>query len=332
MGFQSDTHPTERRQTLKSRRTCEWILFLVVLISFWAAPEAQALQVSPTSLSFTVVQGGTNPPSQTLSFYKKNRVLKSWSITDSAPWVSVSPTSGTISTETEKIITTVNSAGLAAGSYQAKVTITLVGPKGGISTTSVPVTLTVTAVSTPPTISLSPTSLSFTGTQGGTNPAVKTTSITNTGGGTLSWTVSDNAAWLSLSPASGTTTTETDAVTASVNLAGHAAGTYNATITATATGATNSPRTMPVTLTVTSPATSSATLTWNANTESDLAGYKIYVGTVPGVYGPPTSVGNVTTCQVPNLATGQTYYFSVTAVDTSGNESLYSNEVSKSIY
>ena len=72
------------------------------------------------------------------------------------------------------------------------------GLKQLLSPASVPV------VSVNPAIGASPTSLSFTATQGGGNPATQTVSISNTGGGTLSWTASDNAAWLTLSPASGT--------------------------------------------------------------------------------------------------------------------------------
>jgi hypothetical protein len=37
-----------------------------------------------------------------------------------------------------------------------------------------------------------------------------------------------------------------------------------------------------------------ATLRWDANTEPELAGYKLYYGTAPGAYGTPVSVGNVT--------------------------------------
>jgi fibronectin type 3 domain-containing protein len=43
-------------------------------------------------------------------------------------------------------------------------------------------------------------------------------------------------------------------------------------------------------------------------------------------------VGNVTAYAVTNLGVGTTYYFAVTAYNTSGVESSFSNEVSKSIY
>jgi hypothetical protein len=100
---------------------------------------------------------------------------------------------------------------------------------------------------TQPTIGVSPTSLSFTATAGGANPANQTISITNTGAGTLNWTASADASWLSVSPASGTAPST---LTASVNITGLAAGTYNGNITISAAGATNTPVTVPVTLTV----------------------------------------------------------------------------------
>ena len=98
-----------------------------------------------------------------------------------------------------------------------------------------------------PTIGVSPSSLSFSATVGGANPANQSLNISNTGGGTLNWTASDNATWLTISPTSGTAPST---VTASVNISGLAAGTYNGTITVSATGATNSPVNVPVTLIV----------------------------------------------------------------------------------
>ncbi len=69
------------------------------------------------------------------------------------------------------------------------------------------------------------------------------------------------------------------------------------------------------------------TLAWDANTEPDVSGYKLYSGTATRVYGTPITVGNVLTYTVTGLADGQTFYFAVTAYDTFGNESGYSNEV-----
>jgi hypothetical protein len=73
--------------------------------------------------------------------------------------------------------------------------------------------------------------------------------------------------------------------------------------------------------------TATATLTWSANTEIDLAAYKIYFGTASGTFGLPISAGNTTSYQVTGLTIGQTYKFVVTAVDTSNNESNFPNEV-----
>jgi hypothetical protein len=75
----------------------------------------------------------------------------------------------------------------------------------------------------------------------------------------------------------------------------------------------------------------SATISWRANTESDLAGYRLYYGTSSRSYGPPVPVGNVTRHTLTNLTDGRTYYFGVTALDYSGNESGYSTEVQKAI-
>jgi len=79
----------------------------------------------------------------------------------------------------------------------------------------------------------------------------------------------------------------------------------------------------------------SVTLSWNAPTKNadgtplvDLAGYKVYYRNSSGGFSQSINAGNVTTKTVSNLTDGIDYYFAVTAYDTSGNESGYSNEVS----
>jgi len=87
----------------------------------------------------------------------------------------------------------------------------------------------------------------------------------------------------------------------------------------------------------------SATLSWNANTESDLAGYKIYYGASPrnsdcppGGYTEKIDAGKTATPENPsykieNLENGKVYYFSVTSYDVSNKESCFSSEVSKTM-
>jgi fibronectin type 3 domain-containing protein len=82
----------------------------------------------------------------------------------------------------------------------------------------------------------------------------------------------------------------------------------------------------------------SATLSWDAPTLNadgspltDLAGYKIYYGTSSRSYSVVLiSMGTATSYVVSNLANG-TYYFAVTAINNSGGESDFSNEVIKTI-
>jgi fibronectin type 3 domain-containing protein len=67
-------------------------------------------------------------------------------------------------------------------------------------------------------------------------------------------------------------------------------------------------------------------VSWTANTESDLAGYKVKYGQSPGVHGTVIDAGNTTSRTVSGLTDGATYYFVVTAYDGSGNESAPSAE------
>ena len=70
------------------------------------------------------------------------------------------------------------------------------------------------------------------------------------------------------------------------------------------------------------------TLAWDSNTEDDLAGYKIYYGTLSGDYDFTRDVGDVTQYTVRGLEPETRYYLALTAYDFSGNESDFSGEVS----
>jgi hypothetical protein len=75
----------------------------------------------------------------------------------------------------------------------------------------------------------------------------------------------------------------------------------------------------------------SVSIAWDPNTEADLAGYKVYIGTSPGTYTQTIDVGHVTTFTLSNLTDGETYYLALTAYDISANESGPSTEVSTTL-
>ena len=68
-------------------------------------------------------------------------------------------------------------------------------------------------------------------------------------------------------------------------------------------------------------------VTWNKNLESDLAGYLVYCGTSPGSYDRIVGADLTARVDIMDVEAGRTYYFAVTARDTSGNQSGYSQQV-----
>lgn len=106
------------------------------------------------------------------------------------------------------------------------------------------------------------------------------------------------------------------------------------TLIVTAQDAVGNTRSAEITVILTTAPANSATLSWDSNTEPDIAGYRVYYGTSPGNYLQPKGSGIVVGgigYVVSGLESGVRYYFSVTAYDTSGNESGYALEVSKDI-
>jgi hypothetical protein len=69
-----------------------------------------------------------------------------------------------------------------------------------------------------------------------------------------------------------------------------------------------------------------AVLVWNSNQEPDLAGYNLYQGGESRTYTNRTTLPAVTTNRLGRLRSG-TYFFAVTAFNTSGAESDFSNEL-----
>jgi hypothetical protein len=203
--------------------------------------------LSPSSISWTAPEGGSNPAGQPLTVQNTGTGTLSWSAAFTPAWLSANSSSGNLGAGASQTVTLfADTAGLSAGSHPGTVTITASGVANSPQT--VGVTL---MISQAPVIGLTPSSLTFDAPQGGANPGSKTLSLTNQGGGTLPWTASANAAWLSVSPPSGTLATASpQTLTVLVNTSGLSEGTYLADVQVAATGATNTPQYVPVTLNV----------------------------------------------------------------------------------
>ena len=363
---------------------------------------AQNIQFTPSALSLTVAKGGT--VSGTLSLKKSDTAQHTYFISANQSWIWLNPPYGstqTISTETDVLTVTVNTAamGLAAGTYSGTIYIGQAGP--GVSTTwRIPVTTTVTATSTtppppppppssttppppppsttppppppsttpppppPPTGSLTPmlqafpSALSLSTAKGNTVSGIFNLQKSSTQQSTYS--ISANQSWTALNPPYGSTqtiTTEIDPITVTVNTSAMNIGTYSGVVyilesgpngsqtlripvslSVLASGTTPPPPPPSPTGSTTSPppppsgtATGTVTVTWTANSETDLRGYRVYVGTRSGVRSQSFDVGNVTSTRL-TLPLGSTYWFSVTAYDSSGNESSPSGEISRSLF
>jgi len=89
-------------------------------------------------------------------------------------------------------------------------------------------------VGEPPPVYVSPDSLAFNAIEAGENPPDQAIELCNSGAGALSWSLTDNAGWLSGTPTGGSLgEDECEDVTVSVDVTGMEAGDYSATITIT---------------------------------------------------------------------------------------------------
>ncbi len=240
-----------------------------------------AIGRSPATLAPSCGQG-SNAAGQSFTVQNTGGGTLNYTIGDNASWLSCSPTSGTSTGESDTIAVTYATSGLTAGTYTAVITISDAAASNSPQT--IGVTLTVNPP--PPTIGRSPASLSPSCTQG-TNAANQTFTVQNTGGGTLNYSITDNANWLSCSPTSGTSTGEPDTIGVTYATSSLTAGTYTATITLTDPAATNSPQTIGVTLVVNAPA--GITGDFDGDGDVDLADFALFQLCFNGPNAPPGS-------------------------------------------
>ena len=226
-------------ETLSDNNNRDFFLDWVPMRVTYTAPD---LQVTPLILGFSTPQG-TNPATQTLTIDNIGTGTMNWTASESISWLSLSQTNGTLAAgASTPVDVSVDVTGLSVGTYSGQITVQA-------GTESVNVLVSLNVASGPPNLQVSPLSLTFpTATEGGSNPPNQAFNITNAGGGTLSWTISDNATWLSVDNPSGSGPATINAL---ADISGLTAATYNGVITVTGgAGTSNSPRIINVTLPV----------------------------------------------------------------------------------
>ncbi|MFN7920366.1 MAG: malectin domain-containing carbohydrate-binding protein [Bryobacteraceae bacterium] len=100
---------------------------IIAVVFAVSAPLPATLSVTPSSLSFAALQGGSNPPAQNLAIANTGSGSISWNASADKPWLSVSPGSGSAPAT---LGVSVSLSGLAAGSYSGTVTVNAPGAAG----------------------------------------------------------------------------------------------------------------------------------------------------------------------------------------------------------
>jgi uncharacterized protein (TIGR03437 family) len=188
--------------------------------------------VSPTSLSFSQVQGASPPASQAITLTAAGgNSTYSASVTQitGGAWLQLSPLSGTASATASTLTASVAKNTLGPGTWKSSITLTFLN--SATPTMVIPVSLTITAAET---VTVSPPSLSFSYQLGGVAPAAQNLNVTSTGGAVTIPVISTSVGWILVNPASGTTGASGTPLVMAVTLATNqltTAQTYNGTIT-----------------------------------------------------------------------------------------------------
>ncbi len=192
----------------------------VVGVTLVIRPAEPRLTVNTNRLRFAATQGSPDPPPQNISITNSGDSLLRWRVSSDQAWLSVFPDTGSTLQERDQIVVRVATTSLRAGTYSGSLTLLSNGGE-----TTINVDLEISAL--PAALHARPTSLSFTATEGLVNPPFQAVLVNNTGGGTLNWSTSEDAIWLSVFPSTGTTTSETDTIWVSASITIVRAGTYS---------------------------------------------------------------------------------------------------------
>jgi hypothetical protein len=197
----------------------------------------------------TVCVGGTLS-SNSFTVWNSGTGTLNYALSSDAAWLAPVPTSGSSTGEHDRIQINYDVAALPVGAYTGTVTIS--SAEATNSPLFVRVTLCVVPPKPGPTIARDPSYVGQSVLQG-RNPCTNCFQVWNSGTGTLNYAVSDDAAWFSVTPSSGSSTGEHDMVLIGYDASSLPVGMCTGTVTISSADATNSPQTVRVTLCVVQP-------------------------------------------------------------------------------
>jgi hypothetical protein len=294
-----------------------------------AAPVA-GIQASSTSINFGNAVVGSNLSQVLIITNTGTATLSITQVTESGSAFTASGFSLPLNVSAGQHTTiTVAFLPTSVGSASGNISIVSNAPTSPTS-----VSLSGTGIAATYTLGISPASLSFGNVTTGTTSASQNVAITNTGNSnvTISQIGVSGAGFSATGVGAPVTLSPSQSVTLTVQFSPSAVGSASGTISVVS-NASGSPATISVTGTgVIPPVAHSVALAWNASS-STVSGYNVYRSTVSG-----SSYAKVNSTLLSGLTytdgtvqSAQTYYYVTTAVDSSGYESVYSNEVSATI-
>ena len=243
------------------------------------AGQDAVLDVSPAVLAFTATDGGSPPPSQTVTISNLGVRALSWNAMTGASWLSVSPQSGMLQKAplstgglmtstpvgtTQTVRVSINTSTLLPGTYNSVITFS---SQGQVKDSPQSITVTIT-INPQCVLQVAPAMLSFASAYGQATPANQNISVNVSQGctKTMAWSAASGSQWLQLNTTSGTTPTHP---TVSINDIGLKPGGYNSSIIFTTAAGTD---TVPVTFTLGQPTDPVMNVSTNALTYNAVVG------------------------------------------------------------
>ena len=172
-------------------------------------------QVSPLSVSF-----GSSGTSASVTLKNSTRKTLSWTASESANWLSLGATSGSIPARSSRTVSmTVQRGSLAAGTYNTNVSFASASGSAVVATS-------MTVAAPAEQFDVNPLQVDF-----GSSATSTSVTLKNNTAGSLSWSANEGAGWLSLAATSGTIAANSSAtLTLAAQRSGMTAGTYTASL------------------------------------------------------------------------------------------------------